>query len=115
MGAPVSDGGAPVVALRGLSKTFGGAQALNDVDLTINPGEVHGLLGENGSGKSTLIKVLERLPRPDDGASWRSAARPVALPLAPGSSASSGSALRPPGPGAAADLTVAREPARDAS
>ena len=59
--APVGD--APVIALRGLSKTFGGARALDSVDMTIQRGEIHGLLGENGSGKSTLIKILAGLPR----------------------------------------------------
>ncbi|HEY2716293.1 MAG TPA: ATP-binding cassette domain-containing protein, partial [Solirubrobacterales bacterium] len=48
----------PALELQGLSKRFGGSRALIDVDLTVLPGEIHGLLGENGSGKSTLIKVL---------------------------------------------------------
>jgi ribose transport system ATP-binding protein len=77
-GAPV-----PVLQLSGLSKSFGGAQALDNVDLTILPGEVHGLLGENGSGKSTLIKVLNGFHAPDSG-SLLIAGEPVALPLAPG-------------------------------
>jgi ribose transport system ATP-binding protein len=77
-GAPV-----PVLALHGLSKSFGGAQALDNVDLTILPGEVHGLLGENGSGKSTLIKVLNGFHAPDSG-TLEIAGEPVALPLPPG-------------------------------
>ena len=57
----------PVIALTGLSKAFGGARALDGVDLTIRRGEVHGLLGENGSGKSTLIKILSGFHASDDG------------------------------------------------
>ena len=50
--------GRPVLQITGLAKTFGGVRALQGVDLTVNAGEIHGLLGQNGSGKSTLIKVL---------------------------------------------------------
>ena len=63
----MSTGSAPRLALRGLTKTFGGVRALDCADLTIAPGEVHGLLGTNGSGKSTLIKVLSGFHAPDDG------------------------------------------------
>jgi ribose transport system ATP-binding protein len=73
----------PVIALTGLSKAFGGARALDGVDLTIRRGEVHGLLGENGSGKSTLIKILSGFHAPDDGV-LEINGRPVTLPLAPG-------------------------------
>jgi ribose transport system ATP-binding protein len=58
----------PALRLSGLSKTFPGQQALAGVDLTVDPGEVHALLGENGSGKSTLIKVLSGFHKPDAGA-----------------------------------------------
>ena len=67
----------------GLTKIFGGQIALNSVDMTIEPGEVHGLLGENGSGKSTLIKVLSGFHIPDAG-SLEVNGTPVALPLLPG-------------------------------
>lgn len=53
--------------VEGLTKTFGGMRALNSVDLTVQPGEIHGLLGKNGSGKSTLIKVLSGFHAPDAG------------------------------------------------
>ena len=53
----------PLVSIRGLTKIFGGQRALDGVDLTIMPREIHGLLGENGSGKSTLIKVLVGVPQ----------------------------------------------------
>ncbi|CAL9347652.1 MULTISPECIES: sugar ABC transporter ATP-binding protein [unclassified Streptomyces] len=58
---------AEVLAVRGLSKTFPGVRALDDVDLTLHAGEVHALIGENGAGKSTLIKVLTGVYRPDAG------------------------------------------------
>jgi len=45
---------APVLALHGISKQFGGRPALEDVTLDVKAGEVHCLLGENGAGKSTL-------------------------------------------------------------
>jgi ABC-type sugar transport system ATPase subunit len=57
----------PLVAARGLRKSFGGAQALKDATLSIQPGEVHGLVGANGAGKSTFIRILAGLVRPDAG------------------------------------------------
>ena len=53
--------------MRGLSKSFMGVPALDDVDLDIRAGEVHGLIGQNGAGKSTLIKILAGVHRPDAG------------------------------------------------
>jgi simple sugar transport system ATP-binding protein len=58
---------APLVEMRNITKTFGGVHALNDVSLSIQPGEVHCLAGENGCGKSTLIKVLSGVHIPDSG------------------------------------------------
>ena len=57
----------PMLAMRGVSKTFGRARVLNSVDLTLQSGEVHALLGENGAGKSTLMKVLFGIVSPDEG------------------------------------------------
>ncbi|MBV8815677.1 MAG: sugar ABC transporter ATP-binding protein [Verrucomicrobia bacterium] len=51
----------------GISKHFGGVRALNNVDFSIRPGEVHCLAGENGCGKSTLIKILAGVYAPDGG------------------------------------------------
>ncbi|MFD5746425.1 sugar ABC transporter ATP-binding protein [Streptomyces sp. NPDC127033] len=56
-----------MLSVTGLTKSFPGARALDGVDLTVGPGEVHALIGENGAGKSTLIKVLTGVYRPDAG------------------------------------------------
>jgi ABC-type sugar transport system ATPase subunit len=50
--------GVAAISLRKISKTFPGAIALDGIDLDINAGEIHGLVGENGAGKSTLLKIL---------------------------------------------------------
>jgi ribose transport system ATP-binding protein len=75
---------APVLAFSNLSKQFGGEKALNQVDFSVLPGEVHGLLGQNGSGKSTLIKILAGLHAPDPGAQLQMHGHEVRLPLTPG-------------------------------
>jgi D-xylose transport system ATP-binding protein len=51
-------GAAPLLKLRGISKTFGAVRALDNVDLDVFPGEVVALVGDNGAGKSTLIKTI---------------------------------------------------------
>ena len=53
--------------LRQLSKRFGSQLALRNVSLTVEPGEVHALVGENGAGKSTLVKILSGAIRRDSG------------------------------------------------
>ncbi len=57
-----------LVAAHHISKSFGGVQALRDVSLTLQQGEVRCLVGENGSGKSTLIQIIAGALRPDSGA-----------------------------------------------
>jgi ABC-type sugar transport system ATPase subunit len=56
-----------ILALRNLSKSYPGVQALKDVSLDIHRGEVHALVGENGAGKSTLIKIIAGAIKPDGG------------------------------------------------
>jgi rhamnose transport system ATP-binding protein len=58
---------APLVELRGLSKSYGGVHALADVRFTIERGTVHALVGENGAGKSTIVKLLTGVIQPDGG------------------------------------------------
>jgi len=57
----------PAIELRGVSRRFGSVIALKDIDIAVNPGEVHCLLGDNGAGKSTLIKILSGVHRPSEG------------------------------------------------
>jgi len=57
----------PVLALEHAEKSFGAVHALEDGDITLFAGEVHGLVGENGAGKSTLVKILAGVHRPDNG------------------------------------------------
>lgn len=57
----------PILEMRHISKRFDMTQALNDVSLTLFPGEIHALLGENGAGKSTLIKIMTGIYEADQG------------------------------------------------
>jgi ribose transport system ATP-binding protein len=74
---------APILTVRGISKTFGPTRALRDFSLDVQPGTVHGLIGQNGSGKSTFIKILAGFHEPDDGGSMAIRGNEVSLPLGP--------------------------------
>lgn len=56
-----------ILQVRGLSKSFAGVKALDNVQLDLRKGEVHALMGENGAGKSTFMKILMGLLPPDEG------------------------------------------------
>jgi ribose transport system ATP-binding protein len=60
----------PILQLRGISKRFGGVQALQSVDFTLALGECVAIIGENGAGKSTLLKALGGILLPDEGEIW---------------------------------------------
>ncbi|GHF39112.1 D-xylose transport system ATP-binding protein [Amycolatopsis bartoniae] len=57
----------PILALRGVNKSFGPVHVLHDVDLTVRPGEVTALVGDNGAGKSTLVKCIAGIHGIDSG------------------------------------------------
>lgn len=61
---------APLLSLRGVTKAYPGVIANQDVDLTVQAGEIHALLGENGAGKSTLVKMIYGAVTPDKGQMW---------------------------------------------
>ncbi|MER6186212.1 sugar ABC transporter ATP-binding protein [Streptomyces sp. NPDC001652] len=73
----------PLLTMSGITKSFPGVRALDGVDLEVQAGEVHCLLGQNGAGKSTLIKVLAGAHQPDSGEiTWRGEAVTLGSPIA---------------------------------
>jgi branched-chain amino acid transport system ATP-binding protein len=58
---------APIVEAKGITMRFGGVTAVNSVDLTVNAGEIVGIMGPNGAGKSTLLSMLSGARRPSEG------------------------------------------------
>ncbi|WP_405793200.1 sugar ABC transporter ATP-binding protein [Streptomyces sp. NBC_01506] len=72
-----------LLTMSGITKLFPGVRALDGVDLEVQAGEVHCLLGQNGAGKSTLIKVLAGAHQPDDGViTWRGEEVQLKSPIA---------------------------------
>lgn len=63
-------GGGALLRVRGVSKRFGGVQALRNLDLEVAEGEVFGLLGPNGSGKTTALNLIAGVLSPDAGEIW---------------------------------------------
>ena len=68
----------PTLEMRGISKTFPGVKALNDVQLKAWGGEVLALMGENGAGKSTLMKILSGAYHADAGGEILIDGQPIA-------------------------------------
>src|SRR5438876_336267 len=64
---PGMSAAAPILELRGISKSFGSVQALADVDFEVREGEVMALVGDNGAGKSTLIRSVAGIYPIDEG------------------------------------------------
>ena len=56
-----------LIEIKDLTKKYGNKEALKDINLTIEPGKIYGLLGPNGSGKTTLIKIINNLLTPTSG------------------------------------------------
>ncbi len=76
-----TNGDAPLLELRGVSKRFGAVQALSGVDFDVHAGEVVGLVGDNGAGKSTLVKVMSGINSIDEGEyRWEGAEQRVSAP-----------------------------------
>jgi len=61
---------APAIELKGISKAFGPVQANKDISISVQPGTIHGIIGENGAGKSTLMSILYGFYKADRGEIW---------------------------------------------
>jgi ABC-2 type transport system ATP-binding protein len=65
--APAIPRGEPIIEISGLVKRYGGAAAVDGIDLTVRAGEIFGILGPNGAGKTTTLEMIEGLRTPDAG------------------------------------------------
>ncbi|NBX54957.1 MAG: ATP-binding cassette domain-containing protein, partial [Betaproteobacteria bacterium] len=59
-----------MLKVQGISKRFGGLQALQNVEMQVKPGEFHAIIGPNGAGKSTFFNTLTGLLKADEGSIW---------------------------------------------
>ena len=64
---PATLAGGTLLDIRKVLMQFGGLKALNDIDMAVKPGTIHGLIGPNGSGKSTMMNVLTGIYTPTGG------------------------------------------------
>ena len=62
-----------LIRLSGVGVTFAGQRVLDDVQLSVKPGEIVTLIGPNGAGKTTLVRAVLGLLKPDTGSVWRKA------------------------------------------
>ena len=95
----------PRLQMKGVRKAFGPTIALAGVDMAVNAGEIHALIGENGAGKSTLMKVLSGAYRSDEGQMWLDGVEYV--PRNPADGRTAGIAMIYQDLSLAPDLTVA--------
>jgi len=79
-----------ILAVRNLAKRYGGVTALQDMNLRVERGAIHAVVGENGAGKSTLMKALAGVVRPDSGAIEMDGATHVGFDLIKGGMAKYG-------------------------